>query len=395
MEILFIICLLIIMYAYVGYPILLSLLNKANNKPIEPKTEILNVYPKIAFVVPGYNEGDFLKQKIENTLALDYPKGRLQIIFITDGSTDHPENILKDYPEIMHLHRDQRQGKTAAMVRAMSYVDSAITIFTDANALVNPEALKVIAEKFQDSNVGVVAGEKRIQQGKNLNGSTTGESAYWKYESKMKTMDSEFNTVVGAAGELFALRTGLFEDIGKKWILDDFMLSLRINLRGFKTEYAPNAYAIETAAPSIAEEYKRKVRIAAGGWQSMIDLFQDKRLYRYPKLIFQLLSRRAVRWMVAPALLPIIFVLNLLLVVNTDHPIYMVMMVGQVLFYVLSIVGYLKSSQDKMHFAFKIPFYFSFMHYAALMGMFKYFRGQQTVVWEKAKRLQPGEMTAG
>lgn len=343
--------------------------------------------PSMSFIIPAYNEKSFLKQKIENTLSLDYPKEKLKIIVITDGSNDKPESIIQDYAEVLHLHEDARNGKFAAMNRAMAYVESEITVFTDANAHVNKEALKVIAHSFLKDNVGVVAGEKRIFSGKDLAGSTTGENAYWKYESLMKKLDNEFNSVIGAVGELFAIRTELFENVGSEFILDDFMLSLRINLKGYKTEYAPEAYAMECASPSIKEEYKRKVRIAAGGWQSVFNLMADKRIYQYPALLFQLLSRRAVRWMLAPVLLPVIFIANALLI--TAGPLYSGLMVCQVLFYTLALIGFGRTRKDSMHAIIKIPYYFSFMHYAALMGMFKFMSGRQTSLWEKAKRIEP------
>ena len=384
---LLVISIMIIGYAYLGYPLLLLALNKMSRKNIEEVTLSPSELPEITVVVPAYNEEQYLDEKIKNTLKLDYPKSKLKVIVITDGSDDGSTKLLKDRKDILHLHEPERGGKLSAMKRAISYVKSPITVFTDANALVNKEALLIIANKFMNTDVGVVAGEKRIKTGRNLNGSTSGESTYWKYESWMKKLNSEFNSTIGAVGELFAIRTELFEVKTKAYILDDFMLSLNANIKGYKTIYAPDAYALELASSDLKEEYKRKVRIAAGGWQSILDLFSRKEMFKQPKLIFQLLSRRVIRWMLSPILLPVIFLLNILLV-NT-HWTLDILLVCQIAFYTFSMVGFWLSRNEDMHPLFKIPFYFTFMHLAAFAGMIRYFSGKQSVLWDKVNRINP------
>ena len=383
---LFWISLFLVAYTYLIYPMAMYLFLKLKHGSLNTEHHIeSHDLPSTTLIVPAYNESYILQEKINNCLSLDYPKNKLKIIFITDGSDDNPHSILSEYTNIIHLHDDKRAGKFSAMKRAIHYVSTDTCIFTDANAMLNKASLKHIMIRFKNNKVGVVAGEKRIIEDDGLGGSTEGESAYWKYESIMKKMDCQFHTVVGAVGELFAIRTDLFQDNNKDYILDDFMLSLNANLKGFKTAYAPEACAYEKASFSLYDEYKRKVRIASGGWESLIELSLNPRLYINPKLLLQLISRRAMRWMIAPIALLLILVSNIFLV--QQHWLYSILMILQLIFYSIAFIGYKYSDNKRIPSLLKIPFYFGFMHLAAFMGMIKYFKGNRTNLWEKVRRL--------
>jgi cellulose synthase/poly-beta-1,6-N-acetylglucosamine synthase-like glycosyltransferase len=342
--------------------------------------------PKIAVIIAAYNESQCLEQKIINTLSLDYDKDKLNVVVITDGSNDNSLEIINKFPQITHMHKNERKGKFAAMKRAIHKVEESITIFTDANAILNKKALINIVKCFQFPSVGVVAGEKRVHFDESVISSAASEGLYWQYESKMKQLDADIYSVVGAAGELFAIRTNLFEDVGDNIILDDFMLTLKINLKGYRTEYAPNAFAKENASANIREEYSRKVRISAGGWQSIILLINDGNLLKFPLLTFQLISRRILRWMLAPILLPLIFIINMVLL-NSGIPCIQLLFFVQCSFYIMALVGLIMTNKKDVSAAFRIPFYFTFMHIAALLGLARYISGKQSVLWKKVQRL--------
>ncbi|MFI5140450.1 MAG: glycosyltransferase family 2 protein, partial [Sphingobacteriales bacterium] len=334
------------------------------------------------------NEESFIEEKIINSLQLKYPDGKLKLLFVTDGSNDKTPEIIGKYPQIKLLHQPERAGKIAAVHRAMEYVDSEIVVFTDANTFLNPEAIIRICRHYADSTVGAVAGEKRVQIDENADASAAGEGFYWKYESALKKWDSELYSVVGAAGELFSVRRSLYQDVPADTVLDDFMISMLIAAKGYRIVYEPEAYASETASENVSEELKRKIRIAAGGVQSILRLKSLFNPFRYPVLSFQYISHRVLRWTVTPFLLILVFVLNAVLAIRSGETFYLIFFVAQALFYLLALLGFI---MEKKHIRIKalfIPYYFCVMNYAVLMGIIRYFTTKQSAIWEKAQRKQ-------
>ena len=188
---------------------------------------------------------------MKNCYEIDYPKDKLKILWITDGSNDKTNELLKQYENITLLFQPERKGKTAAINRGMKFVNTPITVFTDANTFINSSSIKDIINSFNNKNVGCVACEKRINNNSRENNAAKNESLYWKYESKLKQMDSELNSTIGAAGELYAIRTSLFEEMPDNTLLDDFILSMRIAMKGYIILYCEKAYAIENGSANI------------------------------------------------------------------------------------------------------------------------------------------------
>ncbi|MFA6946937.1 MAG: glycosyltransferase family 2 protein, partial [Pedobacter sp.] len=227
MEIIFWISLIIIIYTYLGYGFILYVLIRIRRLTKGRRPEIIfetKDLPSCTLIIAAYNEEEIIRHKVRNTLALNYPKDRLNILFITDGSTDKTPDILAEYPEIKLMHESKRSGKVAAMHRAVQQVQSEIIIFTDANTELNKDALSYIARHYADKNIGAVAGEKRVKIEDLADAGTAGEGFYWKYESTLKKWDSELYSVVGAAGELFSVRRELYQPVEDDTILDDFMI---------------------------------------------------------------------------------------------------------------------------------------------------------------------------
>ena len=284
------------------------------------------------------------------------------------------------------MHKAERAGKIAAVHRAMKEVNSEIVVFTDANTMLNKEALLFISRHYQDEKVGAVAGEKRVQIDESAD-ATAGEGFYWKYESALKKWDSELYSVVGAAGELFSIRTNLYEPVLSDTVLDDFMISMNIALKGYLIKYEPNAYATETSSANTKEELKRKIRIAAGGVQSMLRLKKLLWPFPYPVLTFEYISHRLLRWIIAPYLMIIVFFINLALINQFSvKGIYGVLFLFQLIFYVAAIAGWLFEKRSIKIKIFFIPYYFCLMNYAVIAGMIRYVFLEQSVLWEKAKR---------
>lgn len=384
MTILFWLSLFIIFYTYIGYGIVLFLAVKFfARKRILPSTGFT---PTLTVIIAAYNEENIIQAKIENTLALDYPADKIRYTVVTDGSTDATPSIVAAFSQVKLMHIDERNGKIAAVHRVMKEVDTDIVVYTDANTFLNKEALRLMMRHYADPETGAVSGEKRVQVDESSD-ATAGEGFYWRYESKLKKWDSELYTVVGAAGELFSIRTALYQPVPQNALLDDFMISMMIVLKGYRIIYEPDAYAMEKSSANVEEELKRKVRIASGGIQSMVWLKQLLNPFPRPLLSFQYISHRVLRWTVTPLLMILVCILNIWLVADGAGWLYRLLLVMQAGFYALAIMGWIfekKSIRVKVLF---IPYYFCVMNYAVLAGMLRYIRTRpQTGVWEKAKR---------
>lgn len=387
MQIIFWISLFIIIYTYVGYGIVLFFIIKflrlfRKKQVLDPNYDL----PTVTLIVAAYNEEYCIEEKITNTLALEYPSSKVNFIFITDGSTDRTSDIIATYPSIKLMHKPERSGKIVAVHRAMQEVHTEVAVFTDANTLLNKQALINICRHFQDPTVGAVAGEKRVQID-DSGDATAGEGFYWKYESKLKAWDSELFSVVGAAGELFSVKTALYIPVPVDTLLDDFMISMLIAEKGYRIVYEPDAYATETASANTKEELKRKVRIAAGGIQSFLRLTGLLNPFKHPVLSFQYLSHRILRWTITPFLMIGCFILNwyIVLMLEGDWK-YQIILAGQVLFYGFALLGWIMQARSIKVKLFFIPYYFCMMNYAVFAGIKRYMSSSQTVLWEKAKR---------
>ncbi|NVK84610.1 MAG: glycosyltransferase family 2 protein [Cytophagia bacterium] len=383
MEIFYWICAFIIFYVFIGYGILISLLSRfKTRKPIADLSD--EDLPEVTFLVAAYNEEDIIKEKILNTLNLDYPKNKLKIKVVTDGSNDNTNYIIQQFPQVELCFKPQRAGKIAAVNRVMPSVESPITVFSDANVMINQEGLKKMVRHFQSNMVAAVSGEKTVMSKEEDGASSSGEGFYWKYESFLKKKDAEWNTLVGSAGELFAIRSHLYEAIDTNTLIEDFVLTMKLSANGNKVAYEPSALAIESGSANMEEETKRKVRISAGGIQAVIVLFPLLNFFRFGKLTFQYISHRVLRWTLMPLALIGAFV-SIIFLAGKGW-LYDSLMAGELLFALLAFAGYrLRNGETKIKVLF-IPYYFLYMHYCVVLGWIKYFRGKQQVTWEKSKR---------
>ncbi|MCI0920531.1 glycosyltransferase family 2 protein [Sphingobacterium rhinopitheci] len=381
-------CFLLVFYTYVGYALVIYILSKYwpyKNQLINSSSGNL---PVLTLCIAAYNEEDIIPIKMDNCLSLNYPSDKLRILWVIDGSNDNSHTILKEYSNIDILFKPERLGKTAALNRAMVHIDTEYVVFTDANCLLSQDALLLIANQFEAKSVGCVSGEKRVAFYDEDTTSSKGEGFYWKYESYLKKLDNQYYTTVGAAGELFAIRTALFEPVEENILLDDFVISMRIARSGYRIAYTPEAYAVERGSLNIEEEKKRKVRIAAGGWQSVILFSNLLNIFKFGKLSFQYISHRVLRWTITPFALFLLLPINIVLVVeNHDVSIfYIFTLIAQILFYLLAFIGYLKRDEENIKKVFFIPFYFMFMNVNVIEGLIYLKNKSTSAVWEKSKR---------
>lgn len=391
LKIIFWIGFFIIFYAYLGYGILLFIIIKIKRIfGFSKQKKLIEDYePEVTLFVAAYNEKDYVDAKVCNSMEMKYPRDKIHHVWVTDGSDDGTPEILRKYEGIEVYHENARGGKIGAMNRGMQFVKTPIVIFSDGNTMLGDESVREIVNLFSNPKVGCVSGEKRIYQKDADVAAGAGEGIYWKYESTLKKWDAELYSVVGAAGELFAIRTELYRDVEKDTLLDDFIISLRVAMEGYTIQYNPNAYAIETSSANVKEELKRKIRIAAGGIQSVVRLSPLLNPFKYGVLSFQYISHRVLRWTLAPLFLPILLIINLIISFSegiNQLNFFNVILILQLLFYGAALLGwYLENKAIKIKVLF-IPYYFFIMNLAVFLGFKRYIKKSQSVNWERAKR---------
>ena len=390
MKIIFWIALFIVFYTYIGYGILLYIIIRLKRlfvgRPHEAVLPADEELPTMTLMICAYNEEDIVKEKMANTLALDYPKDKFRTMWVTDGSNDHTNELLAAYPEVDIVFSPERRGKTAALKHGLRELKTRYVAFTDANTMINTGALREIARLFSDPTVGCVSGEKRVAARKAGEMASEGEGLYWRYESTLKRWDSELYSAMGAAGELYAIDPQLCREVPDEALLDDFMLSMYVVQAGKRIAYTSDAYAREYGSANIYEESKRKRRIAAGGLQSIWWLRSMLNPLRQPLVTFQYVSHRVLRWSITPVAMVLLLIVNIALVAMGAGTFYTVMLILQTLFYLMALAGWLTNRFGYKNKLLYTAYYFVFMNFNVFRGM-AYLRSHgKSGAWEKAKR---------
>lgn len=390
MKLLFWTLLGIIIYTYIGYTLFLIFLNllKSFYKLFVSKQNPVKITPDVTLLIAAYNEKDVIDIKMKNTMEIDYPSEKLKILWISDGSDDGTNEKLKTYNNITVLHQPERRGKTDALNRAMKHVTTPFTVFCDANTMLAKGSISELMKPFYSEKTGCVAGEKRIARSLSEAAAGMGESTYWQYESLIKKLESNLGSTLGAAGELYAIRSNLYEELSPDIIIDDFVNSLNIARRGYKIKYAPKAYALESPSINSKEEFKRKIRIATGGFQTIALIPSLLNIFKYGFLSFEYISHKICRWVIVPFLIPIIFLLNAWICFSEawSSQLFNTIFILQIVFYLIAILGgILEKRSIRLKIIF-LPYYLIFMNFAQIAGLIRFLRGKHSVVWEKAKR---------
>jgi len=390
LKIVFWICLVIVFYTYIGYGILLyvllmlkRLLGKKEPQPIVPADDQL---PDVTLMICAFNEEDIIHEKMANIRQLDYPREKLCVMWVTDGSNDHSNELLKQYDEVTLVYSPERRGKAAAMQHGLSVNKAEYVVFTDANTMLNSNAIREIVSQFMKPNVSCVSGEKRVAARVEGQVAAEGEGLYWKYESTLKRWDGELYSAMGAAGELFAVRMAHYRAAPSNALLDDFMMSMLIVKDGHRIAYTSEAYATEYGSADMHEESKRKRRIAAGGLQSIWWLRSLMNPIRYPLVSFLFISHRVLRWSVTPLALVLLIPLNMALVAMGAGMTYTIIGLLQVLFYLATFIGWLMARAGRKSRLFYVPYYFVFMNVNVFRGIGYLCTHNTSGTWEKAKR---------
>ena len=390
LKVIFWICIVIVFYTYIGYGILLYFLLLLKRlfgrsaKPLPHPSD--DELPAMTLMICAYNESDIIREKMANIRQLDYPADKLCVMWVTDGSSDNSNELLRQYEEVTLIYSPERLGKAAAMQHGLRENKAPYVVFTDANTMLNANAIREIARQFMKNNVSCVSGEKRVAARTEGQVAAEGEGLYWKYESTVKRWDSELYSAMGAAGELFAVKMADYREAPSNALLDDFMMSMLIVKDGHRIAYTSDAYAMEYGSADMHEESKRKRRIAAGGLQSIWWLRALMNPLKYPVVSFLFISHRVLRWSVTPFALVALIPLNIALLCLNAGTIYQVFALLQALFYIATLIGWLMAKAGRKSKFFYVPYYFMFMNMNVFYGI-GYLRSHRTSgTWEKAKR---------
>ncbi len=390
LKILFWALLLIVFYTYLGYGILLYIIIRIKRlftgKPREAALPSDEDLPTMTLMICAYNEEDVVTEKMENTRAIDYPKDKFRIMWVTDGSNDRTNELLADYSDVDIVYSPERRGKTAALKHGLQELKTRYVAFTDANTMINSSALREIARLFSNPTIGCVSGEKRVAARKAGEMAAEGEGLYWKYESTLKRWDSELYSAMGAAGELYAIDPKLCREVPDEALLDDFMLSMYVVQAGKRIAYTPDAFAREYGSANIYEESKRKRRIAAGGLQSIWWLRSMLNPLKQPLVTFQYVSHRVLRWSITPIAMILLLLVNIALVVMGAGTFYTVMLILQAIFYLMAFAGWFQNRIGYKNKLLYTAYYFVFMNFNVFRGMSYLRTHRKSGAWEKAKR---------
>ncbi len=370
----------LIVYTYIGYPLLIWLLATLFSRSQTPPA-LLTPLPRVSLLVAAYNEEADIAKRIDNALALDYPRELLDIVIASDGSSDDTCTIARKYADqgVTLYDYPERHGKPAVLNRTISRLRGDIVFLSDANSLTEPDALKKLVRWFTDPAVGVVCGKLVLvdsDTGKNV------DSAYWKYETFLKRNESKLGALLGSNGAIYALRREWYPDIPDNTIVDDFVIPLRAKiLHRCKIIYETEATAFEVSPSDIGTEFKRRARIGAGDFQA-IGLLHELLTPRFGWTTFAFWNHKILRWM-CPFLLILALVTNIALL---QYPLYAWLFVLQLLFYTLALVGNMLPAQPKVLRVLRLATMFTTMNAALLVGFFRWLLGTQRATWQRTAR---------
>ncbi|MFH1898226.1 MAG: glycosyltransferase family 2 protein [Candidatus Desantisbacteria bacterium] len=373
MKILFLCSLILICYVYMGYPVLLALLSLVIKKPMKKG----DIYPSITLLIAAYNEEKVIREKVENSLQIDYPKDKLEIVVVSDGSEDKTDEIVKEYKDrgVFLKRFGERMGKMGVLNQAMQEIKSEVVVFSDANTMYQQDVIKKLVRNLADSLVGAVTGDVRLENERVSFGQ--GEDAYWQYERWIQKKESEIGSIIGVDGAMYAIRRELYISPSDNIILDDFVISMNIGVRGHRVVYEPEAIAFEKTSPTWRDEFRRRPRITAGGYQA---LWQGEGVPSFLDglLLFEYISHRLLRWLL-PFFLIALFVSNCFVI---DSMMLRIFLGCQGVFYLLALIGLITGTKTKL---FAIPFYFCMVNFGALIGFFRWLTKSQQVMWKKGR----------
>ena len=367
-------CIGLIAASYLGYPVAIALLAKLFRKPYLKS----RIEPRVTLVIPAHDEQKIIDAKIKNTLSLEYPEEKLEILLVLDGCTDGTKDIVARFRDqrLKVVEQDPRKGKMAALNLAVSLAKGEIIVFSDANSLYDNDAVIKLVRNFVDEKIGCVCGELKYRN-ESLMGE--GEDLYWKYEKFIKEKESLLQSLLVVNGSIYAIRKKLFEPV-EETLADDFVVPMILARKGYGLVYEPEAVTSEKTAENTREGVNQKARIIAQGLKASFAIGPII-LSSGPLRVFQFIFHKFVRWLV-PVLLAITFIAN---AIAFKYPFYRELFLCQILFYVSAAAGYILEENKIKIRILKIPLYFCIVNLASAIGLLRFMTGGIKATWEKAE----------
>lgn len=364
------------MYVYILYPLLIFLSPFGAGKKSLIKENY--DYPVVSMVIAAYNEVKVIEEKIQNSLDLDYPREKLEILIGSDGSEDGTDEICKQYSNDIRFTRiEPRQGKSNVLNTLVPMANGSIILFSDANTIIEKGAVKRMVEHFTDDAVGGVCGRLRLKaKGEGLE---LYEKFYWDYESSIKNMESRLMTTVASNGGIYSIRKELFQEIPKDTIIDDFWISLNVLDSGKKIVFEEKAIAYEDVSNSIVDEFWRKVRIGSGNLQTFLrrPLLKGSNSILLNAIYY---SHKVLRWFI-PVLIPFAYLSILILHFSSEAFLYLFLFSNTI--FIIALLGIMLELKTK--FISYISYMF-LVNFALLLGYVRYINGKQSVIWRRTER---------
>jgi cellulose synthase/poly-beta-1,6-N-acetylglucosamine synthase-like glycosyltransferase len=368
----------VVAYVYIGYPLLLKLAHMAFGRvPSHPPA----AEPPVTLVISAFNEEASIREKLENTLQLDYPADRLQVLVVSDASDDRTDDIVREFADrgVRLLRMAERGGKTVGLNAAIREASGEVVVFSDANAMYRRDALRRLSAPFADRTVGAVVGESTYHDSETA--SEASESLYWKYETAIKRLESETGSVVGGDGAIYAIRRGLYVPM-RADALSDFVNPLQIVKSGHRCLYEPAAQSVEKAAEGFDREFRRKVRIVNRAWRAMLSMPELLNPFRHGFFALKLISHKLLRWL-APVFLALLLAANFALLGR--GALYAATLAAQLAFYALALTGHLLRHRKHMPRLLSVPYYFTMVNIASARGILGAFKGETYTTWTTAR----------
>ena len=368
------VCLAVCVYIYFGYPALLWIVSRMRSRPVAEA----EITPEMTFIIPAYNEERNIAAKIENTLGLDYPADKLQVLVVSNGSVDRTDEIVRGYtdPRVQLVVMPQ-PGKMEALNEGVRRASGEVLVFTDADFLLDHGTLREIARKFADPQVGGVCGARNTSVIREGDATGEGEGMYARWDKWQKVRESRIGSVFAADGLLYAIRRSLYIPITDPAQSDDMAISMRVVTQGYRLLYEPRASAYEKASVHASDEFVRKIRITNHSVSALLKLGAP--LVTSGFYSVELLSHKLIRHFIAYFLIPL-FVANLFLV--RVSPFYVVALAGQLAIYGLALIGaLLRDTAIGRARVFTVPYYFCFVNAAAFFGILTMFRKHKLTAW--------------
>jgi cellulose synthase/poly-beta-1,6-N-acetylglucosamine synthase-like glycosyltransferase len=341
-----------------------------------------DIEPTVTFLITAYNEEKNIKQKLENTLSLDYPRDKLEIMVASDGSTDNTDKIVKEFSDRgAVLHRvEGRVGKTETQNQAVSAATGEIVIFSDATTTYRKDAIRKIVRNYNDPSIGAVSGRYEYV---NPTGAPVGLGTilFWKYENFVKSRQTRIKTITGCCGCIYSVRRSAYEPLPRD-IISDLVEPLKILEKGYRIAFEPEAVAHEVTEETVGEEFSMRVRVITRAMNGLAYVSSLLNPMKYPFVAFQLISHKVLRWLI-PFFLAIIFVSNAFIL---DNAFYRFVFLAQVVFYLSALFAWVMDKYGKKVRILFLPLYFCVVNLASVQAIFNLIKGRKMAVWETVRK---------